>query len=70
MFQPSSPTRRRESTPLLEKINLKQDINAARAKIAAALEKCAKEQEPKKLKKKDESPMMKYLKNQVCLKNF
>ena len=37
MFQPSSPTRRRESTPLLEK--LKTDVAAARIKILSALEK-------------------------------
>ena len=62
MFQPSSPTRRRESTPLLEKI--KTDVNASmRAKLAAALEK---KEEPKKPQKpKDEPPVLKYLKSQV-----
>ncbi len=61
MFTPSSPTRRRESTPLLEKI--KTDVNIARARIAAALEK---KDEPKKPQKpKDESPIMKYIKTQV-----
>ena len=62
MFQPSSPTRRRESTPLLEKI--KTDVTLARARLAAALE--GKKGEPKKPSKpKDETPMMKYLKLQV-----
>lgn len=61
MFQPSSPTRRRESTPLLDKV--KMDINAARAKIAAVLEK--KEQPKKLIKPKDNSPIMKYINTQV-----
>ena len=62
MFQPSSPTRRRESTPLLEKI--KTDVNATmRAKLAAALEK---KEEPKKHQApKDLPPIMQYLKTQV-----
>ena len=61
MFQPSSPTRRRESTPLLDKV--KMDINAARAKIAAVLEK--KEQPKKPMKPKPDSPMMRYINTQV-----
>jgi hypothetical protein len=56
MFQPSSPTRRRESTPLLEKI--KTDVNGSmRAKLAAALEK--KEQPKKVQKPRDE--VIKYI---------
>lgn len=62
MFQPSSPTRRRESTPLLEKI--KSDVNATmRMKLAAALEK---KDTPKKAQKpKDEPPVIKYIKLQA-----
>ena len=62
MFQPSSPTSRRESTPLLDK--LKMDVNLARSKIAAALEK---KDEPNKQdgKPKDDLPMIKYIKTQV-----
>ena len=62
MFQPSSPTRRRESTPLLEK--LKTDVAAARIKILSALEKG--KEEPKVTEKpKEELPIQKYIKMQV-----
>ena len=61
MFQPSSPTRRRESTPLLEKI--KTDVTLAQARLAAALE--GRKDEMKPAKSKDEPPIMKYLTTQV-----
>ncbi len=62
MFQPGSPIRRKESTPLLEK--LKTDVAAARLKIQAALEK-SKEEPKKEEKPKDESAMQRYIKTQV-----
>lgn len=61
MFQPSSPTRRRESTPLLEKI--KTDVTIAQARLAAALE--GRKEEIKPPKPKDEPPIMKYITTQV-----
>lgn len=62
MFQPSSPTRRRESTPLLEK--LKTDVTAARIKILSALEK-GKEEPKKPEKPKEELPIQKYMRMQA-----
>ncbi|CAD5116523.1 DgyrCDS5405 [Dimorphilus gyrociliatus] len=58
MFQPSSP-KRRESTPLLDKI--RTDVNFARAKIASVLEKKQK----KVSNVKDEAKIVKYLRAQV-----
>ena len=67
MFQPSSPTRRRESTPLLEK--MKTDAAAARIKILSALEK-GKEESKKQEKPKEELPIQKYIKMQVSQLDF
>ena len=60
MFQPTSP-KRRESTPLLER--MKVDVAAARAKIMAALEK--KENAKKVMVKKDQPPVLKYINTHV-----
>ena len=62
MFQPSSPTRRRESTPLLEK--LKTDVAAARIKILTAMDK-GKEPEKKPEKPREELAIQKYVRMQV-----
>lgn len=64
MFQPTSP-KRRESTPLLER--MKVDVAAARAKIMAALEK--KDSFKKVQVKKDTLPVLKYLNNHVSYFN-
>ena len=65
MFQPSSPTHRRESTPLLEKF--KTDMNAAmKARLQAVLEK-GKEEKKKPEKPKDDIAIVKYFKTQVRL---
>ena len=62
-FHPSStsPSQRRESTPLLEK--MRADITLNQAKILAALEK--KDEKKKPVEAKDEPPMIKYIKTQV-----
>ena len=60
MFRATSP-KRKESTPLLERSRL--DDASARAKIMAALEK--KSEDKKQQVKKNELPMLKYLKTHV-----
>ncbi len=62
MFQPSSPTRRRESTPLLEK--LKTDAAAVRLKVLNAMEK-GKDEPKKQEKPREELPIQKYIRMQV-----
>ena len=60
MFQPSSP-KRKESTPLLER--MKVDVATARAKIMAALEK--KGGEKKEKVKQEQHPVLKYIHSHV-----
>ena len=62
-FHPSStsPSQRRESTPLLEK--MRADITLNQAKILAALEK--KEEKKRAVPPKDQPPMIKYMTTQV-----
>ena len=63
MFQPSSPTSRRDSTPLLDKIRADA---ALAARVKQIIDANDKEDEKKPLKKKkDESPMLKYTRIQV-----
>ena len=61
MFQPSSPTRRRESTPLLEKI--KTDANL-KARLTAIMEQ-HKEEPKKTVKPPEETPILRYMRTQV-----
>ncbi|KAK3087178.1 hypothetical protein FSP39_002695 [Pinctada imbricata] len=58
IFQQSSPTRRRESTPLLEKI--KSDVSMSKLKLSSSWKK---EEKPKEVK--EESVMIKYLTSQA-----
>ena len=63
MFQPSSPTSRRDSTPLLDKI--RADVAIA-ARVKQVIDAENKEDEDKKnVAKKEESPMLKYTRIQV-----
>ena len=54
----TSPTKRRESTPLLEKI--KTDVSMTKLKLNSTWKK-----EEKTKEVKDESPILKYLTSQV-----
>lgn len=56
--QQTSPTWRRESTPLLEKI--KTDVSMTKLKMTSNWKK---EEKPKEIK--EESPMIKYIASQV-----
>lgn len=61
--QQASPTWRRESTPLLEKI--KTDVSMTKLKMTSTWKK---EEKPKEVK--EESPMIKYIASQVDLLKF
>ena len=56
---------RRESTPLLEKFKVSEVTLAQQVKVVAALDK-QKEVKKKAKQANDKTPMMKYLKTQVC----
>lgn len=58
VFHSSSPTRRRESTPLLEKI--KTDVSMGKMKLTSTWKK-----EEKLKEVKEDSPIMKYISSQV-----
>ncbi|CAH1781834.1 unnamed protein product, partial [Owenia fusiformis] len=61
MFQPSSPTRRRESTPLLNKISA-ADVTLLRSKLNSMERKKNQEQQEPVI---PDTPMQTYLKSQV-----
>ena len=61
MFQTATSPKRKESTPLLDRMRV--DVATARAKIMAALEK--KDDDRKQEAKRPELPMIKYLKTHV-----
>ena len=58
IFMVTSPTKRRESTPLLEKI--KTDVSMTKLKLSSTWKK-----EEKAREVKDDSPILKYLTSQV-----
>ena len=58
IFVVTSPTKRRESTPLLEKI--KTDVSMTKLKLSSTWKK-----EEKAKEVKDDSPILKYLTSQV-----
>ena len=67
MFHSSSPTRRRESTPLLEKI--KTDVSMGKMKLTSTWKK-----EEKLKEVKEDTPIIKYINSQVnsyytCMKD-
>ena len=62
-----SPSSRRESTPLLDKVKIDASL-ASKAKTAILHEQDDKKKKPKKVN--EELPMLKYLDTQVIINGF
>ena len=63
MFQPHSPGRRRESTPLLEKI--RSDNSLTKIKLSVGADKKEDNSSNSAKIQKEQMPMLKYLASQV-----